>query len=337
MSDFHFANPYFLLLLALLPLLGLYFWRAARRTRPAALQYGATGLARDLGQSWKLAVRPLLTVMRLAVIALAVVALARPQLVRGQETISGDGIEIALALDVSGSMASLDFQPDNRLQASKQVIGDFIEARPYDRIGLVVFASEAFLQSPLTLDHNMVGRSLDQIQLAENMGIEDGTAIGLGVANAANMLASSASDTESRIVILLTDGVNNAGEIDPLTAAEAARALGIKVYTIGAAKPGQVPVPVDGLFGRDIIFQESVLDEATLQQVADITGGLYFRAEDTAGLQSIYDEINRLEKSQVEVQVFNQYEELAGWLMAPAMLLLLLEIVLRQTLFRTAP
>ena len=188
----------------------------------------------------------------------------------------------------------------------------------------------------LTLDHKMVTRSLKQVELAGDLGLEDGTAIGLGIANAANMLANS--EAESKVVILLTDGVNNAGEIDPLTAAEVAKALGIKVYTIGAAKPGQVPVPVPSLLGgTDIVYQESVLDEAILQQVADNTGGRYYRAEDTAGLQAIYDEINNLEKSQVEVQVYNNYTELFGLLLVPALLLLLLEMFLRRTTFRTIP
>jgi Ca-activated chloride channel family protein len=274
--------------------------------------------------------------MRLTAIALIVIALARPQIVQGRETITGEGVDIALALDISGSMASLDFEPKNRLEAAKEVIGDFITERPYDRIGLVIFSNEAFNQSPLTLDHNMVERSLEQIELADQLGLEDGTAIGLGIANAANMLTNS--EAESKVLILLTDGVNNAGQIDPLTAAEAAKALGIKVYTIGAARPGEVPVPVDSfLGGTQVVYQESILDEATLQQVADLTGRKYFRAEDTSGLKAIYDEINNLEQSQVEVQVFNQYHELAGWLIVPALLIFLLEIALSNTLFRKIP
>jgi Ca-activated chloride channel family protein len=274
--------------------------------------------------------------MRLMAIGLALIALARPQIVQGHETISGEGVEIALALDVSGSMASLDFEPQNRLAAAKDVIADFIAERPYDKVGLVIFAHEAFNQSPLTLDHNMVNRSLDQVELAEKLGIDDGTAIGLGVANAASMLANS--DAESKVVILLTDGVNNAGQVDPLTAAEASKALDIKVHTIGVGRPGQVPVPVPALFGgTDIVYQESQLDEETLRQVADITGGQYFRAEDTAGLKAIYDEINSMEKSQIEVQVFNQYHELAGYLLIPAVLIFLAELVLRNTTFRKIP
>ena len=182
----------------------------------------------------------------------------------------------------------------------------------------------------------MINRSLAQADLATDLGIDDGTAIGLGIANAANMLINS--DAESKVIVLLTDGVNNAGQIDPLTAAEAAKALNIKVYTIGAAKPGEVPVPVPSVFGgTDIIYQESVLDEETLKQVADITGGQYFRAQDTAGLRAIYQEINDLEKSQVEIEVFNQYTELFPWLLIPGLLLLLLEKLLRHSIFRTIP
>ena len=334
--NFQFASPWVLSLLLIVPMLGVIYILARGRTKPATMKHAATSLAHGLPRSWKITMRPVLNVMRLAIITLTVFALARPQIVQGRETISGEGVEIALAVDISGSMASLDFEPKNRLEAAKQVISDFIEARPYDKIGLVVFASEAFSQSPLTLDRKMTARSLDQVQLATDLDLDDGTAIGLGLANAANMLTNS--DAESKIIILLTDGVNNAGQIDPLTAAEAANALGIKIYTIGAARPGQVPVPVQTLLGgSDVVYQESVLDEEILQQVADITGGKYYRAEDTAGLRAIYDEINQLEKSEVEVQVFNQYTELAGYLLVPALLILLLELVLRKTAFQSNP
>ena len=332
--SFQFATPWILLFLFLIPLLGAGYW--LRRTKPATLKHSGTSIAKDLPRSWRISWRPILYAMRLLTLVLVIFALARPQFVQGRETITGEGVEIALALDISGSMASLDFQPQNRLEAAKQVIGDFIAERPFDKIGLVIFSSEAFSQSPLTLDHKMVTRSLEQVELAGDLGLDDGTAIGLGIANAANMLANS--EAESKVVILLTDGVNNAGEIDPLTAAEAAKALDIKVYTIGAAKPGQVPVPVPSLLGgTDIVYQESVLDEGILQQVAESTGGRYYRAEDTSGLRAIYEEINNLEKSQVEVQVYNNYTELFGLLLVPALFLLLLEMFLRRTTFRTIP
>jgi Ca-activated chloride channel family protein len=309
---------------------------AGRRLKPATMQHAAAALARGLPRSWRITWRPFLNVLRLLTIALALLAMARPQIVQGRETISGEGVDIALALDISGSMASLDFEPQNRLEAAKQVINEFIVERPHDRIGLVVFSNEAFSQSPLTLDHSMVVRSLQQVELATDLGLDDGTAIGLGIANAANMLANS--EAESKVIILLTDGVNNSGQIDPLTAAEAAKALGVKVYTVGAGRPGTVPVPAQTAFGgTEIVYQESTLDEETLRQVADITGGQYFRAEDTEGLKNIYQEINSLEKSKVEVQVFNQYHELAGWLIVPAILLFILEMTLRNTAFRTVP
>ena len=331
--NFQFATPWLLSLLIIIPLLALRHYLPGGKNQPGTLKYTKTSMMREIPTSWRIRFRPVGIVLRLIIIALAIFALARPQIVQGRETISGEGVEIALALDISGSMASLDFEPNNRLEAAKGVIGDFVAERQYDKVGLVVFASEAFSQSPLTLDHHMLNRSLEQVELATDQGIEDGTALGLGLANAANMLVNS--EAESKVVILLTDGVNNAGQIDPLSAAEAAKALGIKVYTIGAARPGQVPVPVNG--GASIVYQESAIDEATLQQVADITGGMYFRAEDTSGLQEIYDEINTMEKSQVEVQVFNQYIELAALFLVPAFLIFLIEILLRNTIFRTNP
>jgi Ca-activated chloride channel family protein len=331
--NFQFASPWLLVLVLIIPLLATRYFLNKKATLPASIKYTKTSLMHGLPTSWRVKMRPLGFILRMFAITLAILALARPQFVQGRETISGEGVEIALALDISGSMASLDFEPSNRLDASKRVIGDFVAERQYDKLGLVVFASEAFNQSPLTLDHNMLNRSLDQIELATDLGIEDGTAIGLGIANAANMLANS--DAESKVVILLTDGVNNSGQIDPLSAAEAAKALGIKVYTIGAARPGQVPVPVQGT--SQIVYQESTLDEGTLMQVADITGGMYFRAEDTSGLREIYNEINAMEKSTVEVQVFNHYTELAVIFLVPAVLIILLEILLRNTIFRTNP
>jgi Ca-activated chloride channel family protein len=280
--------------------------------------------------------RPLLTVLRVLAMALIIVAIARPQTGQARDIVRGEGVDIALALDISGSMASLDFEPANRLQAAKAVVSDFVQKRPYDQIGLAVFASDAFSQSPPTTDHQVLQRLLDRIELSTELGIDDGTAIGMGLANAGNMLRDS--DAESKVVILLTDGVNNSGEIDPLTAAQAAEALGIKVYTIGMGRPGQVPVPSTDLFGREtVVYQESTLDEGTLQEIADITGGLYFRAEDTAGLKEIYGEIDSLEKSQVEVERYTRYRELMAWLLIPALGLVVGEKALRKTYFRKLP
>jgi len=280
--------------------------------------------------------RPVPPVLRMLAIAAIIIGLARPQTIQAREVIHGEGVDIALALDISGSMASLDFEPKNRLEAAKAVISDFVKERPYDKTGLVVFASNAFSQSPPTTDHNVLRRLLERSKLATDIGIEDGTAIGMGLANAANMLKDS--NAKSKVVILLTDGVNNAGQIDPFTAAEAAKTLGIKVYTIGMGRPGQVPVPVTDMFGRQsIAYQESALDEEMLQKIARNTGGKYYRAEDTAGLKQIYDEINRLEKSKIEIQRYTRYRELAVWALLPALFILLLEAVLRKTLFRRLP
>ena len=333
---FRFESPWLLGLLLLIPLLGAYIYWAGRRTRPAGLRYADVTLANKPAGSWRLTFRPLLSVLRLVAMALIVIAVARPQTGQAREVVRGEGVDIALAVDISGSMASLDFEPQNRLEAAKAVISEFVGGRTYDPIGLVVFASDAFSQSPPTTDHNVLLRLLGRTELATDLGIDDGTAIGMGLANAANMLKES--DAKSKVIILLTDGVNNSGEIDPLTAAEAAKALGIKVHTIGMGRPGQVPVPVVDAFGREqVTFQESALDEATLQEIAAITGGRYFRAEDSRALREIYEEIDALEKSHVELERYTRYKELMGWLLLPALGLVASEMFLRKTAFRRLP
>ena len=276
------------------------------------------------------------TVLHLLTLALLIVAVARPQASREREVVRGKGVDIILALDMSGSMAALDFAPDDRLGAAKNVIESFIAKRHYDRIGLVVFAREAFSQCPPTFDYDALRQLLAQVDLAPEMGLEDGTAIGMGLAQAVAMLQES--EAASKLVILLTDGVNNAGQIDPITAAQAAEALDIRVYTVGMGKPGMVPFPVnDSLFGKRMRTIPSEIDEETLQRIADTTGALFFRATDTDGLQRTYDEIDRMEKSKVEVEVFTRYKELCGWVLIPALALLLIEWVLRSTLYRTLP
>jgi Ca-activated chloride channel family protein len=335
--DIRLASPWFLTLLLVLPFLTVLLLTSWKRHKPAALRYADVRLAKPSNPvlSWKVFARRLLPLARLIALALMIMALSRPQIVNAQQIIKGEGVDISLAIDISGSMASLDFEPNNRLDAAKLVIEDFVAQRPYDRIGMTVFASEAFSQSPLTIDHNVVTRLLGRLDLAPELGIDDGTAIGLGLANAANMLKDSQAD--SQVVILLTDGVNNAGQIDPLTAAEAANALGIKVYTIGMGRPGQVPIPQQTLFGEQIVMAESQVDEATLQQIAEITGGKFFRAYDTNELAQVYDEINQLEKSEIEIQTFHRYQELAAFLLIPAILILLAEIILRKTILRQIP
>ena len=333
--SYRFASPWFLSLLLLLPLLATLPHWMKRHKQPATLRYAAIKLAQTSTSSWRLTLRPLLSFLRWIAFALLIVGLARPQSSEAQQIVKGEGVDIALALDISGSMASLDFEPQNRLEAAKEVIEEFVNERSYDRFGLTVFANEAFSQSPLTVDHAVLARLLAQVELAPDLKIDDGTAIGLGLANAANMLTHSTST--SKVLILLTDGVNNAGRIDPLTATEAAKALGIKVYTIGMGRPGLVPIPQKDVFGERLVYQESQLDEATLIEIAEKTGGLYFRAENTQGLREIYDRINELEKSEIEIRVFRQYTELAEWVLVPALLLLLLELLLSQTVFRKIP
>lgn len=319
---FRFQAPLFLLLLLLIPLLiSLLRWR---RPAVAGLRYADTTLARLVAHSWRTRLLWLPNALRWLALALLIVGLARPQRGNERQVVNGEGVDIALVLDISSSMETPDFFPSNRLEAAKEVIEAFVGERPFDRLGLVVFANDAFVQSPPTTDHDMLTRQVQVIESAQVMQLEDGTAIGMGVATAVNMLKDST--VPSRVIILLTDGVNNAGQIDPLTAAEAARALGIKVYTIGAGRVGS-------FFSDD----ENRLDEATLQQIANITGALYFRAEDHNGLAQVYAEINALERSDIEIQVFTRYEELMGWFVLPGLLLLLLEFGLRQTVLRVLP
>jgi Ca-activated chloride channel homolog len=332
---FQFATPWLLLLLVFVPILGYFLSRRQGRRQTAGIRFASLGMVRYT-RTWRSALRPVLSMARLLALSLMIFGLARPQLAQAKETVHGQGVDMIIAQDISGSMASLDFQPQNRLEAAKLVIDDFISRRTYDRIGLVVFAQEAFNQSPMTTDHAVLERLLRQVKLAPDLQLEDGTAIGHGLANAANMLKDS--QAKSRVIILLTDGANNSGEIAPETAADAARALGIKVYTIGMGRPGQVPVPVDSPFGgKEIVYQESDLDEALLKQIAEKTGGQYFRATDTADLQRVYAQIDSLEKSQIEITHYSEEIELMGWVLLPALMLLLAEQFLSNSLFRRIP
>jgi Ca-activated chloride channel family protein len=250
--------------------------------------------------------------------------------------VRGEGIDIMLVLDMSGSMAAEDFQPQNRLGVAKEVVKEFVRGRQYDRIGLVVFARQSYLQCPLTLDYDILTRLVDQIELAPDMNLADGTAIGVAIGTAVNHLKDSAA--KSRVVVLLTDGNNNAGPIDPVTAAQAAHALGVRVYTIGAGRPGSAPIPVrDPLLGTTRLSMPTELDEATLQSVAETADGLYFRATDADALRQIYQKISQMEQSKVEIKRYTRYSELAGWFLAPALALLALEWVLRQSWLRTLP
>ncbi len=330
--NYDFATPFLLFLLPAVLALALMPWYTGTRFRPAAMRFTSADAARSQSSSWKLRTRPLLPLLRWLALALLIVAAARPQSSEAHDIVRGEGVDISLAVDISGSMAALDFDPSNRLEAAKEVITEFVRQREYDRIGVVVFASEAFVHSPPTVDHDTLNLLMEDVQLAAELGIEDGTAIGLGLAAASSILNDSQS--ESKVVVLLTDGVNNTGEIDPLTAAVAAETLGIRVYTVGMGTP-----EVGGLLSRRTQrgVQRFDLDEDTLREIAARTGGKYFLATDTEGLRQIYEEINNLEKSEYEVSVYTKREELAHWLLIPAALLLILEILARGTIFRPMP
>lgn len=326
--SFSFASPEVLIALLALPMLVAASWVYAGRLRKPAVRYPSLGLAPSgRRRSWRMYSGHILLVLRLAALALLIVALARPQTGSAREIVRGEGVDIALALDISGSMGARDLGPGGRIEAAKSAIADFVAEREHDRIGLVVFAEEAFLQAPPTLDHGVLLSLTERVGLAKSVGVRDGTAIGMGLATAATMLKDS--DVESKVIVLLTDGVNNAGAIDPLTAAAAAEALDIRVYTIGVGRPSAFDF--SGLGGS------ADLDEETLREISALTGGRYYRAVDPEGLARIYDEISQLEKSEIETLTFSNKREWAGWIMIPALALLLGELGLRRTLLRTLP
>ena len=332
--DLTFQTPLLLLLLplAVTPAILPYLWK--QRMGHVTMRYTDIGLVTSTRRSPRLRLTPFVPALRLLALGLVIVAAAGPRLADAREVIRGEGVDIAIALDVSGSMGETDFEP-HRLAAAKAIISDFIEERKYDRIGLVVFSREAFIQSPPTLDHGALIRLLRDVYLANEMGIEDGTAIGSGMATAANMLKDSSA--ESKLVTLITDGVNNAGELDPITVATAAEAVGIKLYTIGVGRNEEEDDSQLVSSGSGDVTQDNPLDEETLRQIAAITNARYYRATDTEDLRGIYAEINALEKSDVEILNFVRYREILAWVLVPALLLLLVELILSNTAFRKLP
>ncbi len=330
---FRFAHPWFLLLLLALPLLAR--WLKRHRGQPAFL-YSSVALVRGIQVVGRSPLHRLLGKLRWLVLALFIIGLARPQLGAGSTTIKASGIDIVVALDLSTSMASEDFELHgrrvNRLTIAKDVLREFIAKRPNDRIGLVAFARSAYVVAPPTLDHDFLLKNLDRLKMGL---IEDGTAVGSALSAALNRLRTVTA--KSRIVILMTDGQNNAGKVPPLTAAEAAHALGVKVYTIGVGTRGQAPVPVATPFGTRYRMVEVNIDEDTLRKIAERTGGQYFRADNTDTLRRIYAEIDQLEKSDVEMKQYQRYRELFHWAVLPGVLLLLLEVILNNTVWRRLP
>jgi len=322
----HFASPYYLWLLsALVPMIAYYVWRTLQGG--ASIQISSVEGVVRAPKTVRYWLRHLPFVLRLAALALLIVALARPQDVERLSRTNTEGIDIMLAIDVSGSMLARDFRPD-RITAAKEVAGSFIADRYGDRIGLVAFAGEAFTQSPLT---TLLARIRSGL-------IEDGTAIGNGLATAINRLRES--EAKSKVIILLTDGVNNRGEIAPQTAAEIAKAQGIRVYTIGVGTEGMAPYPAVDIYGTPTggtVMAKVEIDEKTLRSIAEQTGGQYFRATDKAKLKAIYDQINQLEKSKVEVTEHVTYhEQFLLWALA-GLGLLVLEFLFSNLVLKRIP
>ncbi len=333
-ETFQFANPGLLWLLALPALL---LWWRGRHGRPAALRLPSTVDALASGARPRSGAGGFRLLPSLLALTLLIVALARPRLGHGSTDVESSGIDILLAVDVSGSMEAMDFTLNgrraNRLDVVKDVVGKFVKERPDDKIGLVAFAGRAYLVSPLTQDQDWLGRRISEVKLGQ---VEDGTAIGSAIASAAGHLKDSKA--KSRIIILLTDGVNNAGAANPETSAEAAAALGIRIYTIGAGTRGEAPMPVRDPFGGIRYRPMKVdVDEPMLQKVADLTGGKMFRATDTDSLAKIYESINQLETTTRKLKKYENFEELYFYALLPGLALFLTSRLLGQTLWRSLP
>ena len=328
---FRFEDPWMLLLLGFVPVLAWWYLTGARRRRGSLVHPDAEGLARAAGSGGRWLSHLPAALRGLALVCL-IVAFARPQTGVTGENVVAEGIDIVLALDISSSMLAEDLTP-NRIEAAKAVAADFIEGRRNDRIGLVIFAGRAFTQAPLTLDYSVVTSLIAELEVGI---IENGTAVGMGLATAVKRL--QASEAASKVVILLTDGRNNRGEIDPVTAAQAAQALGVRVYTIGAGARGRARVPVPGPLGEHLFLATLAdVDEAALRTVAETTGGRYYRATDTDSLEAIYDEIDELETTEIVVEDFTTYGERFPLPLVVGLLFLLAELVLGRTWLRTLP
>ena len=324
-----FANPEYFFLLLVIPV--IVYWYFRRRAQYAELQIPTVKAFQTIPRSWRQRFRHSLLVLRIAALVCLTIALARPQSTSKGENVNTEGIDIMLANDISGSMLAEDFRP-NRIEAAKKVAIDFIDGRPNDRIGLVVFAGESFTQCPLTIDHAVLKELLKGIRSGM---VDDGTAIGMGIATAVSRLKESKA--KSKVIILLTDGVNNRGSIDPITAAGIAQSFGIRVYTIGVGTMGMAPYPFTTPFGIQYQNIQVEIDEALLQKIADETGGKYFRATDNRSLKTIYDEIDRLEKSKIEVMQYSRHKEEFYSAAMFAGVFLLLEVMLGLTVLRKNP
>jgi len=329
-SDVTFAYPFLLWLLLLVPALAYWYWKKKDKISPD-FTYSSIQIFGNVPKKLKEKLADLPAWLKIASLAFFIVAAARPQSFSSGENLHTEGIDIAMVLDISGSMLAEDFKP-NRVEAAKKVIDDFIAGRTNDRIGLVIFSGESFTQCPLTVDYSVLRGLLKEIHTGM---IEDGTAIGNAIANGVNRLKDSKS--KSKVMILLTDGVNNRGEVDPLTAAQIAQKFGIRIYTVGVGTVGEAPYPFQTPFGVRYQMVPVEIDENILQQIAKITGGKYFRATDNRKLVQIYDEIDKLEKTRVEVTSYRQAKELFyGWAFI-GLFLLVADIGLSRTYLRKLP
>ncbi len=326
----NWANPEYLYLLLVIPLLIIWYW-FKNKSVTADLRFSGLQVFNDMKTSPKTWLIHSLFVLRMFAIALLIIALARPQSISTKQNINIEGIDIVMTIDVSGSMLARDFKPD-RLEAAKEVAAEFIARRPNDRVGLVIFSGEAFTQVPLTTDHTMIANIFAEVQSGM---IEDGTAIGDGLATSVSRLKDS--DAISKVIILITDGVNNSGSVDPISAAEMAEMFGIRVYTIGIGSMGTAPYPVQTPYGIQMQQMEVQIDEELLQKIAGMTGGRYFRADNNKKLKEIYKEIDNLEKSKIDVQEFRKKHESFLPLALLALVLFSLEIILRYLVFRKFP
>ena len=329
-------SPIFLSLYILLPLLALYLWWQKKRGTLPAIQFSELEGVRQIPQTLAIKLLPSLKILRFVIIALLIFALARPQISQSQDRRYAEGINIFLALDISDSMRAEDFNDTNRLQTAKLVIRDFLRFRESDRIGLIVFSGESFTLCPLTLDYSVMSDLLDDVEVEMGGQLQDGTAIGDAIAMATHRLRTS--EVKTKIVILLTDGENNAGTIEPGTAATLAQSFDIRVYTIGMGKEGGTRIPYeDTTFGKRYTDIITYLDEVTLKMIANTTGGRYFRATDMQSLKHVYAEIDKLEKTKFKVVNYTVRQDLAGYFLIPATLLLGLEILLSNTVLRKIP
>jgi Ca-activated chloride channel family protein len=330
----HFLHPQLLWLLLLLP--AAAFW-LGRRGRVAAVEYSSAAVVREVARETRSRLGRLVVLLPLLAAALFIIGLARPQVRQGSDEIQASGVDMILAVDVSGSMQSLDYvvdgQPTSRIQTVKAAVAKFIDARSDDRLGLIEFSAQPYMVSPLTLDHGWLSQGLDRVNTGT---IDDGTAIGDAIAMCVNRLRDQPS--KSKVIVLLTDGCNNMGKLSPLLAAETAKALGVKIYTIGAGIRGNAPMPVKDDFGNThIVMVPSDVDEDTLTKIAQMTGGQFFRATDTEKLNDTYAQIDRMEKTTHMVKHYEHVSELFSWALLPGLLVLGASFWLEQTRFRRLP